>query len=229
MTFSCLHQPYQHPDAWFFLREIKYKMNPTRVINLGDEIDNHALSYHESDPDLPSAGDELDKAIICNQTLLNIFPEQDIMTSNHTSLPKRKAKSAGMPRAWIKSYNEVLHVPDTWKWYNFLIVTLPNGQKVRFQHQSGANAMGNAKAVGMSYVQGHHHSRFECFYFTDHDNMPMFGMTVGCLIDDVQLAFLYNKTTAKRPKLGAGMIINSKPLMIPMVLDKHGRWIGRLV
>ena len=37
------------------------------VVNIGDEIDCHAISMHDSNPDLPSAGDELElaKAEIC--------------------------------------------------------------------------------------------------------------------------------------------------------------------
>jgi hypothetical protein len=54
-------------------------------------------------------------------------------------------------------------------------------------------------------------------------------MRVGCMIDDESLAFEYNKTTLQRPVIGCGIIINGQPSLIPMVLNKKGRWIGRLL
>ena len=38
---------------------LKKKYKPDKVIHIGDEVDKHAMSFHDSDPDLPSAGDEL--------------------------------------------------------------------------------------------------------------------------------------------------------------------------
>ena len=43
-----------------FLRALKKKYKGfDLVVGIGDEIDQHAISMHDSDPDLPSAGDEL--------------------------------------------------------------------------------------------------------------------------------------------------------------------------
>ncbi len=53
-------------------------------------------------------------------------------------------------------------------------------------------------------------------------------MTVGCLVDSHSLAMAYNKNNLKRPVIGCGVIIDSIPQLIPMVLNKAGRWIGRL-
>ena len=46
------HAPFQHPDTIDFLIEVAARIRPTRVINLGDETDGHALSMHDSDPQL---------------------------------------------------------------------------------------------------------------------------------------------------------------------------------
>ena len=62
LVISDLHAPWQHPDALEFLKAIKKKIKPDFVLNVGDECDAHALSMWESDPDLPSAGDELKMA-----------------------------------------------------------------------------------------------------------------------------------------------------------------------
>ena len=58
LVISDTHIPYHHKDAIAFLKAIKKKYKPDRVIHIGDEIDSHAISFHDSDPDLYSAGDE---------------------------------------------------------------------------------------------------------------------------------------------------------------------------
>ncbi len=75
LIISDLHCPYQHQDAVRFLKAIKSKYKPTRVILSGDEVDNHAISFHDSDPDLSSAGDELQKAIKALKKELESIPE----------------------------------------------------------------------------------------------------------------------------------------------------------
>jgi hypothetical protein len=42
------------------------------------------------------------------------------------------------------------------------------------------------------------------------------------------MAFHYNKVFVKRPIIGCGMIMDSQPKLIPMVLKSNGRWNGRL-
>ena len=59
LVISDTHIPYHHKDLIPFLAAIKKFYKPDRVVHIGDELDKHALSFHDSDPDLPSAGDEL--------------------------------------------------------------------------------------------------------------------------------------------------------------------------
>lgn len=54
-------------------------------------------------------------------------------------------------------------------------------------------------------------------------------MHVGCLADDNSLALAYNKINPKRPIVSLGVIIEGIPQLIPMILDKKGRWIGTSV
>ena len=53
-------------------------------------------------------------------------------------------------------------------------------------------------------------------------------MNVGCLIDDEELAFAYNKVNPFRPQLGVGMVIDGRPFLIPMVVDSKGNWDGKV-
>lgn len=221
-----LHFPFVHKDALNFLNKLKHTLNPTRIICLGDELDYHAMSFHDSDPDLESSGRELLLALGYVDTLHEMFPRMDLLHSNHGSLAYRKAKHHGMPRHLMKSYNDVLCVSEQdWKWHERLIITLPNGQEVLMIHSAGSDVLKASMAMGMSLIQGHHHSSFELRYWQNHKGLQ-FAITSGCLIDDASLAFAYNKLQIKRPIMGATFIDNSQPYLIPMLVDSDNRWIG---
>ena len=84
-----------------------------------------------------------------------------------------------------------------------------------------------AQQMGCNVVQGHYHTEFNIAYASS-PNQLYWSMQVGCSIDDKSLAFHYNKTTAIRPIIGHGMIIDGIPRLLPMILDKKGRWIGEV-
>jgi hypothetical protein len=102
LCISDLHFPYSHKDSLKFLEAIKKKYKPDKVVCLGDELDYHAMSFHDSDPDLDSAGRELEKGLAYMQGLMSLFPACDVLESNHGSLFYRKAKHHGMPRHLLK-------------------------------------------------------------------------------------------------------------------------------
>lgn len=223
LVISDLHIPYHHPDSLIFLSYLKDKYNPTRVICMGDELDKHAMSYHEHDPDLPSAGDELKLSFPVIQELYQMFPLMDILESNHGSLVWRKAKTSGIPKYYLKSYNDILNVGEGWKWYFDLTIQLPNGQHCYFHHGKINNITRLTQQMGMNAVQGHYHESLRIDYWGNPTGL-FWGMQTGCLIDDNSYAFNYNNVNIKRPVIGTGLIINSLPVLEPMILDKDGRW-----
>ncbi len=217
LFISDLHSPYQHENAVEWLNLLKGKYSPTRVICVGDELDKHAMSYHESNPDLYSAGHELDEAKKVIKQLHELFPVMDIMESNHGSLHMRKALTHGIPQAYLKSYNDILGVGSGWVWHHDLIIKLPNGQDCYITHGKNSNGLRLSQNMGMNVVQGHHHSEFGIGYWSNPRNL-FFAMAVGCLINDKSLAMRYNKLTMKRPIIGTGLIIDSKPVLEVMPL-----------
>ncbi len=227
LVISDLHAPFCHPDTVPFLKALKKKYRPTRVILSGDEADFHAISFHDHDSDLPSAGEELRKSIKALKPIYALFPVAEVLESNHGSLVIRKALAHGLSRRFFKSPGEILEAPKGWTWHFDIVLTLPNGYPCYFHHSKGVNAKKNSQALGSSFVQGHHHEEFSIQYWGN-PNALLFGMTVGCLVDDKALAMAYNKNNLKRPVIGCGVIINGIPELVPMVLNKKGRWIGRL-
>jgi len=228
LIISDQHIPYQHYDMIKFLRALKKKYKPDLVINMGDEADKHALSFHPTDSDLFSAGDELKETIKYLKGLYDLFPEMHIMESNHGSMVMRKAKANGIPLHYFKSYNDVYELPKTWKWHNDKVTRLSNGQDVYTCHGKIKDSAKLSQQMAMNVIQGHYHESFKIEFWSNPNNL-FWGMNVGCLIDNNSMAFAYNKLFPKRPIIGTGVIINGYPRLEPMILNKKGRWIGHLV
>lgn len=217
LFISDMHIPYHHPNTIPFLKSLKERYNPTRIICLGDELDKHALSFHDSDPDLMSAGDELAASLPVIAELEAIFPEMDIIDSNHGSMVYRKAKHHGLPRRYIRSYNEVLGVGEGWVWHNDLTITLPDGQRVYIHHGKSSDAIKTSQAMSMSHVCGHFHESFGVKYWANPNGL-FWAMNGGCMIDDKNYAFAYNNTNLKRPIIGTCLIIDGVPILEAMPL-----------
>ena len=196
---------------------LKDRYQPTRIIGLGDELDHHAMSFHDSDPDLFSAGDELKFALKYTKQLEEMFPEMTLLDSNHGSMVFRKSKHHGIPRHYLKSYNEVLGVSDKWQWVNDLVLDLPDGQKVYCHHGKSADAIKTSQAMSMSHVCGHFHEKFGIQYWANPNGL-FFAINSGCLIDDSNYAFAYNNTNLKRPLIGTSLIIDGVPILEAMPL-----------
>lgn len=226
LVISDLQAPYIHRDAPDFLALVKEIYQPTRVIQIGDEADFHNISFHDSDPDLHSSRDELKKCIESLQPLYEMFPEVDLLESNHGSLVYRRAKASGLPREVIKDYREILKAPKGWNWHFDMIVPTEMG-KVYFHHGKSRVPGKLSQNMGMSSVQGHFHSNFYIYYWASPIGL-YFDMNVGCLMDFRSLAAAYGKNMLKKPILGCGMIIDGVPLLIPMVLNSNHRWNGKI-
>lgn len=139
----------------------------------------------------------------------------DLIDSNHGSMVYRKAKEHGIPRRYIRTYNDVLEVGDGWVWHNDLTVELPDGQMVYIHHGKSADAIKLSQAMGMSCVQGHFHESFGCKYWANPLGL-YFAINSGCLIDDDSLAFAYNNVNLKRPIVGTSLIIDGYPVLEPL-------------
>jgi hypothetical protein len=226
LVISDMHHPYSHPDTVPFLKALKNKHKFDKVVCIGDEADFHDSSFHDSNPDLDSAGIELEKAIKGLKPIYKLFPKVDVVESNHGSMLLRKALVGKIPRKAIKSYNDILDAPKGWRWTFDTIVKTPTGP-VYFCHGKTGTPGRLASLYGMSAVQGHFHEKAQITYISTPERL-MFDCHTGCLADDKSLALGYNKVNAKRPIVSVILILNGIPQIAPMVLNKKGRWTGKL-
>jgi hypothetical protein len=225
LVISDLHCPYNHPDAIKFLAAVKKKYKPTDIVCIGDETDQHALSFHDSDPNLDSASVELEKAIKVLKKLYRLFPKCTVVESNHGSMVYRKALANGIPKAALRSYNECLKAPESWKWVFDTKIQTPLGPVYFCHGKSGASGR-LASQYGMSCCQGHYHEKAQITYISTPEKL-MFDCHTGCLADDHSLALGYNKINPKRPIMSIIIIVDGIPQIIPMIV-KNRKWIGKI-
>ena len=228
LVIGDLHAPYTHPDALAFLRSVRDSYGPDMQHQVGDETDGHAISFHDADPSLDSAGVELEKAKLVLEKVHDLFPNLLVCDSNHGSLVYRRAKAHGLPVQFIKKYRDILfpeHGAPNWSWADAWGLNTPLGP-VRFQHQVSGDFMLNASHERTSLVLGHEHGRFEVQYAASSTAL-YFGAYAGCLIDAKSLAFAYGKLHRKKPILGVLTITDGCPSLVPMLVDEGGRWVNR--
>lgn len=222
-----MHMPYCHPDIWKFLKSLKLKYKPDRVICLGDEVDFHALSYHESDPNLDSAGPELEKAIRFLKPIYRLFPKVDILESNHGSLVYRKAMTAGIPRQALKQYRSILEAPAGWRWHFDLRIQMSNGVDLYLHHGKSSKPGQLSLKEGCCSAQGHFHTKFDITYRRNSSGL-YWDMHCGYLANHDSLAMAYDKSNLEKGIVGACVILNGNPKLLPMSLNKSGRWTKEL-
>ena len=227
LVISDLHIPYHHKDSLEFLKEIKKEFKPDTIVNIGDLLDFHAINMHTHDPDLYSAGMELDKSKEYIKQLESIFPKMVEVESNHSSLVYRRALKYGMSRKFLRDYGDFLGTKK-WKWVDDLTLTMSNGQRCFFTHGRSADILKVSQTMGMSAVQGHYHTKFLISYWANPDNL-FFAMNVGCLAARKHMAFAYAKNFRTRFIMGSAVILNGIPRLLPMVLNSKGKWIGKIV
>lgn len=217
-----MHCPYNHKDAIRFLAAVKEKYQPDLILNLGDEVDSHAISFHDSDADLYSAGEELEKAINQLDLLEELFPKMHILDSNHGSLAVRRFKKHGLPMKYMKSLQEIYGKPK-WAWHDEILLSTKDGD-VYLCHGKSATYGKLCKDVGASAIQGHFHGKCEV---TWHKSVTkeIFNCFSGCLIDYKSLAFAYGKNHMPKPILACTVLSKTGyPTIIKMGLTKAGRW-----
>jgi len=226
LSIPDLHCPFQHKDAFDFLIAVNKKYKPQLVISQGDEADMAAISNFDHDPEGLSAGDELKAALVELKKLYKIFPSVKVCTSNHTARPFRKAFKYGIPKAYLKDYNEFLQAPKGWEWRDYWEV-----DGIIYEHGEGFSGQPGALKAALANMQstviGHLHSYAGIQYSANSKHL-IFGFNVGCLIDKDAYAFNYGKLIKSKPILGCGIIDNGIPEFIPMILNKKGRWVGKL-
>ena len=209
------HRPFEHPLYLKFCQDTYKRFGCNKVVNIGDEWDQCALSRYDSDPDGMSAGEEQLAAVEASKPWYKAFPEMTLVESNHGLRIFKKAFSAGIPRIYMKAYRDFQEAPVGWVWKPNVII-----DKVLYFHgEPFAGIHGHVNAAAkhrMSVVIGHIHCHAGVQY-SRALRSEIFGMNVGCGIDDTTYPFRYAQENASKPVLGCGVVLGGKEaIFVPM-------------
>ena len=188
----------------------KYECN--QVVFIGDVIDNHYSSYHETDPDGLGGKAELDLAIQKLSKWVEAFPVADVCIGNHDLIIMRKAMTGGIPAQWIKSFPEVLSAPQ------WTFDTDFEYDDVLYTHGTGRKAEARMKQDLRSTACGHYHTEFYIKYLVG-AKFRIFAMQVACGIDNTAYALAYGRNFAKCV-IGCSVVLENGtlPILEPMKL-----------
>ncbi len=200
LVIGDLHEPFCLDGYLDFCKRIYREHNLNKVVFIGDVIDQHYSSYHETDADGMGGADELELAINRLSRWYKAFPNADVTLGNHDRIIIRKAQTSNIPSKWIKEFGEVLETPN----WNFVTDVYYDG--VRYVHgdKSGKPRMA-AKRDMVSTVSGHYHTDMYCeWYFGK--TRAIFSLAVGCGIDSKSYAMGYMQG-GKKEAVGVGVVL----------------------
>jgi predicted phosphodiesterase len=211
------HEPFSRKGYLEHCRKVQEEFNCGTVIHIGDEVDNHAISFHETDPDGMSARDEGDRAMEKMKEWYTVFPNVTVIVGNHTALPHRKAVAGGLSKRFMKAYEDIWEAPIGWNWKVEL-----DYLGVLYTHGTGSSgdkgALSRAIHSRINVVQGHNHTLASVQWSASKID-KVFAMQVGCGIDDEAYAFEYSRANIKKSVISCGVVLNGKlPIVVPMDL-----------
>ena len=110
------HLPFMIEGYREFCYDVFNRFGCSEIVHIGDEVDNHALSYHENSTEAFDALREAEMAQEGMNEWYKIFHDVKVCVGNHSALPFRKATSTGIPTRFLKTYEEIWEAPKGWKW-----------------------------------------------------------------------------------------------------------------
>ena len=100
---SDTHYPFAHKAHLNFLYETFNKFQVNRVVHIGDLVDGHSWSYHESANGAVSPSKESELAQKDIDKLFKTFGSGDLVMGNHDLLISRKDQTHNIPMKYLNS------------------------------------------------------------------------------------------------------------------------------
>jgi metallophosphoesterase superfamily enzyme len=218
LVFSDVHSPFGVNGAIDFLVDTYKAEGCGSIVCAGDLHDHHALSFHTSEVDAMSATEEWIQARKFVAELCKAFPKGVLVPGNHDNIIKRKLKEVGIVNNVLLPDRELYGLSKGWQVKDLYHTVFQHD--VLIEHGMGANGMygciNMALAKRCSYVMGHQHSYAMVAYRENYKN-KIFGMNVGCLLNDSSYAARYGAYNKFKGVLGCGVVYDAEcASFIPM-------------
>ncbi len=208
LVIGDLHLPYSRKGYLRFCQDTYKKYNCNKVVFIGDVVDLHSISFHPKHPGLANSAQEYEMAKQEVRRWKKAFPKAKVCIGNHDARPVRLAQTVNIPDKLLKDFSDIWDTPD-WDWnWEFVI------DDVCYIHGTDCGgeypAYTKVRNTGMSHCLGHTHSQAGIKWLAS-PKSRVFGMDVGCGIDDNSMAFEYAKFARKRSIIACGVVINGIP------------------
>ena len=216
LVFSDIHAPFDHPNFPYFLQSVYKTRGCSSAVCSGDLIDSHAISNHPVEPCALGAYTEFDLAAQRLKIYTTLIPEADVIVGNHDLRYVRVAAEKGLGRRFLKSLSEILELPAGWviRGDEFIEDDVLYCHGINCGGKDGA--LNKALLERMSTCIGHYHS-FGGVKYAANKRDRVFGINVGCGINEDAYAFAYGKHAKNRCTLGCGVVYDSEHAeFIPM-------------
>jgi len=215
LVIGDIHLPAVHPGYLSFCKDLYTKHKCNTVVFIGDVVDWHSVSFHTKHPGAKGPIDEYEAAQEAVQIWVKAFPIATVCIGNHDARIMRLAESVNIPSNCLKDYRE-LWGTSNWDWRDEHII-----DDVYYFHGMGSSgihpAFTSMQKLLMSVVQGHIHSAAGIKWRAN-PQRRIFGMDVGCGVDDKQIAFAYGQKNQIKSMLSAGVVLDGIPqhFIMPM-------------
>lgn len=205
------HCPAMRAGYVNFLKSVADQYGVDRIVHIGDLVDWASISYHEKHPTLKDPRNEFKRAKRQVQQLAKAFPRVDWMIGNHDALPSRQMVTAGLDyETLMKPQDEIWEIG--WKVHERFSKLEIDG--VVYSH--GDSGRGGIDAAFRqcqdnfrSTVIGHFHGQAGVKWFAN-EHSRVFGLSVGCGVDQEALAFEYGRKFSRKPFLGCGVVLGGQ-------------------
>ena len=214
------HLPYELDGYLEFCQETFDRHGVDTVIHIGDFVDNHSLSFHDSEPMLHNVIGEHESAFERAQDWYEAFPDATLIMGNHDRIPARQMAKLGMaPSIYMKPIEELLGMP--WDVVDHIEI-----DNVLYHHGETAGGINgfrkDAEQRMRCTVSGHNHSNAG-ISATATDQELVWGLAVGCGVNQKHMAFAYGRNFAKKPIISCGVVIEGEPRIEYMNLGRKIR------
>jgi len=220
LVIGDLHEPASRKGYLQFCKDTYAKWQCNKVVFIGDVADFHAISRHEKEPQCKGPQDEYEYTKSQLAKWHRAFPGALVCLGNHDLRPERMAKCVSIPKTFLKGYNELWGTK--WKWESEFEI-----DNVTYRHGTGFGGKYPActamTAERGNIVIGHCHARAEIVWSASRKNR-IFGMSVGCGIDQEAYQFAYGCDLKDRPFLSAGVVLDGIPQLVPMACGKGEKY-----
>lgn len=219
------HLPFELEGYLDFCAEKFEEYGVDTVVHIGDFIDNHSLSFHDSEPMLHNVLGEYESAVRRARDWYAAFPDCTLIMGNHDRIPARQLRKLGMePNIFLRPIEDLLEMPDSWT-----VADQVEIDNVLYHHGETANGINgfrkDAETRMRCTVTGHNHSNAG-ISATATDQELVWGMAVGCGVDHKHLAFAYGKHFAKKPIIACGIVYEGEPIVEYMNLGRKVRRVN---